>query len=467
MGAGHVYDVIIIGAGSAGLSALREVRKQTPNFLLIHDGPLGTTCARVGCMPSKALIESANAFYHRNRLEEFGISGAERLDIDIQRVMRRVRRLRDRFADVASRAVQELPEHNLVLGRAHFVTANIVAVGDRQFTAERIIIATGSRPYIPEAWQAFSDRILTSDNLFEQDQLPYRVGMIGLGAIGIEIAQSLARMGIEVIAFSADTTLAGLTDGAVSECLQQQLQDEFALHLGAAATVEETADGISIRTEHTQVNVGCLIAALGRRPNVEGLHLEALGVPLDARGLPSVDPATLQIPGTQVYMAGDANGDRSLLHEGVDEGHIAGINAVREQPLAFQRRVPLLIVFSDPEVALVGARYVDLDPQQICIGRVDFRKQSRAITAETNVGLLHIYADRYTGVLLGAEMCAPAAEHMGHLLALAIDRKLTVQELLRMPFYHPVLEEGLRSGLRNLAAQLGFDNVSDLDLLTS
>jgi len=161
-------------------------------------------------------------------------------------------------------------------------------------------------------------------------------------------------------------------------------------------------------------------------------------------------------------MAGDANDQVPLLHEAADDGHIAGFNATRSVPICFKRRTPLVIVFSGPNIAAAGNRYQDLDQTKTLIGEARFDRQGRARTGQCNKGILRIYAAMDNGRLLGAEMCAPAGEHMAHLLALAIDRSLTVQDLLRMPFYHPVLEEGLRTALRTLAAQLPAGNEYDL-----
>jgi dihydrolipoamide dehydrogenase len=124
--------------------------------------------------------------------------------------------------------------------------------------------------------------------------------------------------------------------------------------------------------------------------------------------------------------------------------------------------VPLEIVFTEPGIAVVGQPFNTLNLDETVIGEVDFSKQARARMGEVNHGLLRVYVERRSGRLLGAEMCAPQGEHLAHLLALAIQRKLTVRELLLMPFYHPVLEEGLRTALRDAVAKLGRADVSDL-----
>lgn len=454
-------DVAIIGAGTSGLAALREVRKQTDSFVLINDGPYGTTCARVGCMPSKALIEAANAFQRRRDLEEFGIRGSGALSVDIPAVLARVRALRDDFVAGTLKATDDLGDRN-VAGRARLLGPDRIRVGDREIRARRIVIATGSRPVVPDAWGQFGDRILTSDNLFEQRDLPPRVAVVGLGAIGVEMAQALARLGIEVHAFGASRALAGITDPAVGAAFEAALGEEMALHLGAPAELSAAEGGIRVGNGDIEVEVDAVLAALGRRPNIDGLGLETLGLPLDERGMPAVEPCTLQVADLPVFLAGDANGRAKVLHEAADEGYIAGVNGAGGELRRFQRRTPLTMVFSDPNVATVGESFESLDPDRTLIGEVDFSRQGRARVAQRNRGLLRVYAEADSGRIAGAEMCAPAGEHLAHLLALAVDRSLSVRDLLGMPFYHPVLEEGLRTALRRLASQLPGGSGSDL-----
>ena len=454
-------DVIIIGAGTAGLSALREVRKSTDNFLLINDGPYGTTCARVGCMPSKALIEAANAFHRRHAFEAFAIRGSEQLTIDVPAVLRRVRTLRDKFVAGVLETTAALGEKNLA-GRARLNGPNRVIVNDQQFDARRIIIATGSRPIIPQPWTEFAERILTTDNLFEQQDLPHRLAVIGLGVIGVEIAQALSRLGLDVVAFDSGTQFAGLNDPQINAAFSQLLQQEFPCYTGSEAQVSATADGLLVKNQEHEVAVDKILVAIGRQPNLADLGLETLGIELDKRGMPPCDPTTMRIADLPVFLAGDANGQVPLLHEAADEGHIAGLNATRESCHCFTRRTPLAIVFCDPNVAMVGERFEDMDAHAMIIGEADFKGQGRARTAEKNKGLMRIYAEKSSGRLLGAEMCVPDAEHMAHLLALAIGQNMTVWGLLRIPFYHPVLEEGLRGALRQLARQLPEGDESDL-----
>lgn len=454
-------EVAIVGAGTAGLAALREVRKHTDDFVLVNAGPHGTTCARVGCMPSKALIAAANAFYARKKLDEFGIRGGAALAADIPAVLGRVRALRDHFVSGVLKATEDLGPRNIG-GSARLDGPNRLIVGDRVIEAKQIVLAPGSSPIVPDPWRAFGNRILTSDTLFEQEDLPPRIGVIGLGAIGVEIAQALARLGLNVHGFDGGERIAGISDEKVAQVARNLLAKDFTFHLGAKVELTEADGGIRMRWSGGSVVVDKVVAAVGRRPNITGLGLETLGVPLNEQGMPEVDSSTMRIAATPVLLAGDANGDRPLLHEAADEGHIAGLNATSNSPLRLERRIPLAIVFSDPEVVSVGQSVHELDPEATLIGEVSFAAQGRARTMQENRGLLRLYATRQDGRLLGAAMAAPAAEHMAHLLALAIGENLTIHDLLRMPFYHPTLEEGLRTALRAIARELPPCGLSDL-----
>jgi dihydrolipoamide dehydrogenase len=165
----------------------------------------------------------------------------------------------------------------------------------------------------------------------------------------------------------------------------------------------------------------------------------------------------MQAGDSHIFIAGDADADVPLLHEAADEGRLAGGNAIRF-PAVYKRarRTPLAIVFSDPQIALVGRHHVQLQDEDIdfAVGDVCFEDQGRSRVMLVNQGLLRVYGEKISGLLLGAEMIGPQNEHLAHLLAWAIQMRMTVTEVLEMPFYHPVIEEGLRTALRNLAEAL-------------
>ena len=448
--------IAILGAGTAGLTALSQVRKHTDDFVIINHGLYGTTCARVGCMPSKALIQAADDFHRGSQLATLGIRGGEGLRVDLPAVLQRVRDYRDaRVAGVLGSTNSLQPAQNIA-GRARLDGPGRVIIThadghEEVITADHVIIGTGTRPVVPEAWRAFGDRILTTDDLFERADLPRRIAVVGLGVIGLELGQALARLGLTVHGFELRESLGPLTDPVVQAEAQRRIGAEFPLHLGRAVELREGPGGaLIVGNGQTVVEVDAVLAAMGRRTNTDGLGLDTLGVPLDARGLPEFDRNTLQIGDLPVYFTGDVNGELQVLHEASDEGFIAAFNALHGRA-RFKRRVPLAIAFTDPQIAVVGQSWQALQGRPFATGGFNFAQQARAMAMLRAAGQLHVYAEPGSGRLLGAEMCVPGAEHLGHLLALALQRDMTVAELLTLPFYHPVLEEGLRAALRVLA----------------
>ena len=448
-------DVVILGAGSAGLYALREVRRAGQRFVVIDPGPLGTTCARVGCMPSKVALHAGAEWATRKALAQWGGQGADALSIDWSVTWAKLREQRDFFSGSATaKAVSGAGEH-LLQGHARFLEPTLLEVttpsGITRIRARSVVIATGSRPVMPGWLAPVQDRTVSTDALFELPTLPARVGILGLGAIGLEMGLALSRLGVQVIGADLAPHVGGITDPVLAEQARVRFGREMALWLGIETHLERTENGVRLRAGEQVAEVDLLLAALGRRPNTDGLNLQAAGFPLDARGNPQFDPATLQIGNLPVFIAGDANADRPLMHEAAEEGAIAGYNAVRDTPTRFARKVSLGIAFSDPDIATVGTRFDALPPDNLVIGTASGSKNGRARILGATESLLRVYADARDGRLLGAAMMAVGGEHLAHLLAWAIQRGETADSLLQLPFYHPVIEEMLQAALQDIA----------------
>lgn len=457
-------DVAIIGAGSAGLFALSKVRQASDSYVLIDGGELGTTCARVGCMPSKVVIQVAEDFHRRGLFDRIGIEGEAQLSLNQEDAMEHVRDLRDVFVDQVLMSSTDNMGEELIEGYARFLEPTLLQVGEQTIRANKVVIATGSRPLVPKAWQAFGERILTTDSLFELEQLPESIAVIGLGTIGLELGQALHRMGVSVTGIDQLDRIAGLNDPTVQKAAQDILGKEFPLWLGATARIEEENGKLRVSAGEQSVLVDKVLASMGRVPNVENLGLENLGVPLDERGLPAYDRNTMQVGKLPVFIAGDVSGDQAILHEAGSEGRIAGYNAVQDKAVAFKRQTPLAINFCDPNIATVGADWNELDADTIAVGEVKFGPVGRALIMGKNKGLLRVYADKGDGRLLGAAMAAPKGEHLAHLLAWSIQQGLTVFDLLRMPFYHPSIEEALQAALNSLRGQIDNPPPAPLEL---
>lgn len=465
-------DIAIIGAGSAGLSAWHAARRHSDSVLLIEGGEYGTTCARVGCMPSKLLIAAAEAAHRARDAGGFGIrvSGVE---VDGAAVMARVRQERDGFVGRVFKSMQRIPDRDRLEGHARFEDPHTLVVGDHtRVTARNIVIATGSRPTWPSMFDAAGDRLIINDDVFEWDDLPESVAVFGPGVIGLELGQALHRLGVRLRVFGVGGALGPFRDETVRASAEATFNEEF--YVDPDARVEEIErDGDAVVVTFVERDSGetltehfdYLLAATGRRPNVDRLDLEKAGLALDERGVPRFNRFTLQClnadesPG-HLFIAGDANQALPLLHEANSEGRIAGDNAGRFPELrAGRRNVPLAIVFTEPQMATVGPGHAELEKRLggcdcLAVGEASFEDQGRALVMRENRGLMRVYAEQGSGQFLGAELFGPRVEHMAHLLAWALEQKLSVGQMLAMPWYHPVVEEGLRGALRDLNANL-------------
>ena len=454
-------DVAVIGAGSAGMAAYRAARSHGKRVVLIEAGPYGTTCARVGCMPSKLLIAAADAAHTIGIAPGFGVH-ASPVRINGREVMARVRRERDRFVGFVLEGVEQIAPADRLRGHARFIDPTTLDIdGHTRVTAARIVIATGSHAQVPTQLLGAGDRVVTNEEVFDWTDLPASVAVIGTGVIGLEIGQALHRLGVRVALFGRGSQLCGIGDPLVHAAFKAVIDAELDLRLETQVTgATREADGVTLawtdargaaRTEQFSM----VLAAAGRVPNLAQLGLANTGLALDARGIPIFDPLTMQCGTSTIFIAGDAASERPLLHEAADHGRIAGDNAGRYPDVqAGLRRAPLAIAFTDPQVAVVGGGSKSLAPATCASGEVSFENQGRSRVMLQNHGLLRVYGEHGSERFLGAELCGPSAEHLAHLMAWALQSKMTVSQMLEMPFYHPVIEEGLRTALRDLNEKL-------------
>ena len=458
-------DVAIIGAGTAGLAAERSARRNGAKTLLIDEGFGGTTCASVGCMPSKLLIAAGNAMHAVEQASVFGIEASGK--VDGVAVMARVRKERDAFVAGVETSIDKLPDEVKIEARAKFAGATILSLNDgREVHAKSVVIATGSSPAIPEMFDAVRDRVLTNESIFELADLPGSSGVLGAGALGLELAQAMARRGVETMVFDTGETIGGLKDPHVAEAYHAILSREMPILLGVELTVEPDGDGVKLAwtgSASGERRFDYLLVATGRPPRVKDIGLETTGLALDDRGMPHFDRETMQCGTAPIFIAGDADHDRAVLHEASAEGTIAGRNAAGYPEVTpGKRTVPFAITFTHPNVAVIGKIAKDDDADSV-IGTASYDDQGRAKVEACNAGLVRFYADRRDGRLTGATMAGPAVEHSAHLIAWAIQSGWTATEVLDLPIYHPTFEEGMKGALRSICSEAHAPTPPDRD----
>ncbi len=443
-------DVAVIGAGTAGLAAERAARSNGASTLLIDPYFHGTTCATVGCMPSKLLIAASHAAHAVRLSGQFGIEARD-VRIDGKAVMHRVRTERDRFVRLTQESFDEIPDGVRLRGLAKFVDAETLSLDDgRIIEADSIVIATGSSPSVPEAFAKLGNRILTNETIFDLEDLPNSLAVIGSGTIGLELAQAMARLGVEVTLFDNGDRLGGIRCDKVHAALRTAIEDDLRLILNVK--LKPSAVDAGIRIEWSGDSSGdatfdYALVATGRPPNLDSLNLAATGLALDEQGVPEHDRETMRCGESAIFLAGDAGHDLPLLHEASHDGAIAGRNAVAfPASIKADRFTAFSITFTSPPVARIGKSEDD----GVITGTAECSDQGRARVEGVNKGVLTLYAAAPDGRLIGADLFTPASEHLAHIIAWAVQNGQTATQLLSMPFYHPTIEEGLKSALRTI-----------------
>jgi dihydrolipoamide dehydrogenase len=403
-------------------------------------------------MPSKLLIAASHAAHAARTSGPFGIDVSD-VRIDGKAVMHRIRTERDRFVRLTQESFDEIPDGVRLRGLAKFVDTGTLSLDDgRMIEAGSIVIATGSSPSVPDAFAKLGNRILTNETIFDLEDLPNSIAVIGSGAIGLELAQAMARLGVDVTLFDNGNRLGGVRCNKVHAALKSAIEDDLHLVLNVELKPSAADDGIRIKWSGDSSGdaiFDCVLVATGRPPNLDCLNLAATGLALDEQGVPVHDRETMRCGDQPIFLAGDAGDDLPLLHEASHDGAIAGRNAVAfPAAIKTDRFTAFSIIFTSPPVAQIGKSEDD----GIITGTAEFTDQGRARVEGVNQGVLTLYAAAPDGRLIGADLFTPASEHLAHIIAWAVQNGHTATQLLGMPFYHPTIEEGLKSALRTICA---------------
>ena len=446
-------DVAVIGAGTAGLEAWRAADGAGADSLLIEAGPWGTTCIRTGCIPSKLLLAAADAARAAREAGVFGVRTGP-VQVDGRAVMARVRAERDHFLAAALEKADGIPAAAKVQGRARFTSATRLTLDDgSEIEAQAVVIATGSRPQIaPEL--KLGDRLLTTDSVFELEDLPPSLAVAGAGSVGIELALAFARLGVAVAVFDKSPTPAGLHDEEVGARAAAFFREEVELHLTCEVTAQADGERAHVSwkggTGAGERTFDRLLSASGRTPNVEGLGLETTGLKLGEDGVPEHDPPTGRCGESRIFIAGDAAQDRPVLHEAAFGGRQVGGNAARGEAKPQPKRPSFAIAYTDPDCAVVGEPLKALGAEAVCASFDQGRGRAR-IEARPNP-LIKLWMRKAGGPIAGGEMVGPGVEAMAQLLAQLIASGVTLREALQVPYYHPTYAEDLKAALEALDA---------------
>ncbi|CAI4034163.1 putative Dihydrolipoyl dehydrogenase, E3 component of pyruvate and 2-oxoglutarate dehydrogenase complexes [Nitrospira tepida] len=454
------HDVIVIGGGSAGYAAARTARDAGADVGIVDQGPLGGLCILRGCMPSKAILRSAEIAALMKRAKEFGLEPVP-VRADLSAIVDRKNRLVQEFAEDRIKALKD-PRFTLYQARARFTSPHEILVGETVLTARSFIVATGSIPCdvpIPGLKEAGYE---TSDSILDLREQPASLVVLGGGAVATEFGQFFARIGSCVMILQRGDHLLSDFDDEVGQTVETAFRQEgIEVHLDCQVR-RVTCQGGEKVVEFEQagrvrsVAAELILQALGRKANIAGLNLEVAGVAVrDGRMMLNEEMRTSQ---PHIFAVGDVNDLNPIVHIAIQQGEIAGYNATHPTavPKRIDNRLDSDVIFTDPQVAAVGWS------EKVCRRRgvpylaasYPFADHGKALCSGQTQGFVKLLCHPRTGQLLGAQVVGPEAGELVHELAAVMYYRGTVQDLLRIPHYHPTLAEIVTYPAEELVARL-------------
>jgi pyruvate/2-oxoglutarate dehydrogenase complex dihydrolipoamide dehydrogenase (E3) component len=456
------HDVIVIGGGSAGYAAARVARDAGADVAVVDHGPLGGLCILRGCMPTKAILRSAEVAALVRRGPEFGLS-AFSPRVDLSAVMDRKNRLVQEFAADRIAALHD-PKMTLYESQTEFISPFEIRVGTERLTADAFVIATGSvvsRVAIPGLEEA---GYLTSDSALELRRPPASLVVLGGGPVAVEFAQFFSRIGTAVTIVQRSKTLLSDMDEDVGHALEVALRGE-GIDIIVGACVESVSQVPAGKAVHVRLSTGSkrsvvgenILQALGRRPNLQGLGLDRAGISvMDGRLTVTSDMRTMQ---PHIFAVGDANDLTPVVHLAVLQGEVAGYNAAHlDRPSkTMDHRLDMEGVYTEPQVAVAGLS------ERVCRARAiphltatyPFADHGKAMCLGATQGFVKLICDPRQGELLGAQLVGPDAVELIHELLAVMYFRGTAHDLLRIPHYHPTLAEILTYPAESIVERLG------------
>ncbi len=443
------YNLVVIGAGSAGLVTSYIAAAVKAKVALIEKNRMGGDCLNTGCVPSKALLRSAKILSYSRRAEGFGFRSAS-IDFDFAQVMERVQKVvrsvepHDSIERYRSLGVE------VITGEARITGPYTIAVGERTLTTRNIVVATGARPFVPPIKGIGQVDYLTSDNLWQLRELPKRLIVLGGGPIGCEMTQAFARLGSKVTQVEMAPHILGREDGDVSERIRRRFESEGVRVLTGHTAQEVRLDGgqpvlvCENGGDPVEIEFDQLLVAVGRIANVHGFGLEELGVKLSERGTIDTDPF-LRTNFPNILCAGDVAGPYQFTHTAAHQAWYAAVNALFGTFRKFKAdyRVIPWATFVDPEVARVGLNEMEAKQKGIAfeVARFELAELDRAIAEDETDGFIKVLTPPGSDKILGVTIVGP---HAGDIIAeyvSAMKHGIGLNKILGTIHIYPTLAE--------------------------
>ena len=442
------FEYIVIGGGSGGYAAARTAREIREHVAIVDGSEiLGGLCILKGCMPSKTLIYSAELLHLAKKGRYFGLRIPE-VAADMPALNQRKI---DTITEFAEYRQEQLHSDRFTLFRNHakFIDGNTIELNDGlQLTADYFMIATGSVVSVPQILGLNNVPFWTSDDVLDLNFLPEKVIILGGGIVACELAQFLHRIGSEVIQIQRSPHILKEMSPEASTTIEAVFRDE-GIQLYTDTTLKEISHQDSRFTvtfvqngEDISIEAPHLLNALGRRPATQGLNLEAAGVATLKTGHIECDEMQ-RTANRKIYACGDVAGPHEIVHIAIMQGEVAAKHATNRKATPIHYDDLVGVVFTDPQIASVGLTDAKLKARGVeyLSAEYPFDDHGKSILMGAKYGYVRVFAEKKTGIVIGAECVSKDAGELIHSMAVAVTMKASVKDLLKVHWYHPTLSE--------------------------
>ncbi len=442
--------LVVLGGGPGGYVAALRAAHLGASVTLVEKGLIGGTCLNRGCIPTKALLASAEALAHARAGGEFGFVVTGEAEPDLGAMMARKERVVSQVRDSVEVLLKKAGVR-VVRGTGKLQDGRRVAVDSGEETvvleADKVIIATGSEPAELPSFDFSQPTILTSTSALELRDVPASLLIVGAGVIGSEFASLFADLGSRITMVEMASQMLPYEDARLAKQFQGAFRKrgiQVLLNTTVEEITEYAVDHVSVRlSDGSEVTADRLLVSVGRRPNTSGIGLEEAGVALDERGFIKVSER-LETSAPGVYAIGDVDGGMLLAHVASHEAWVAAENALGAQRDRDLRFVPAC-TYSHPEVASVGLNEAQAAARghKTVTGTYRFPALGKALAIGEGIGYVQLVADKETDLLLGASMMGPHVTDLIHEVAVALQNGLSVRQLGDTIHAHPTLAEAV------------------------
>jgi dihydrolipoamide dehydrogenase len=449
---GKHYQAVVIGAGPAGYVAAIRLAQLGRSTLVIEQDKIGGVCLNYGCIPSKALISAANIYHRIDRAADLGIT-VEGRHLDLAKTQAWKSGVVDRLTGGVGQLLKRNGAESM-MGTATFKDAHTLLVkgqgGEEPVGFDQAVIATGSRPFFLKGFEPDGEVVVGSRQALAFTEVPERLLVIGGGYIGLELGIAWAKFGTKVTVVEMMDTLLPGSPKELSKVVERRIKKlGVEVHLNTPARALERGKGKAVLkasdregAERT-FEADRVLVTIGRKPNTEGLGLEAAGLKTDPRGFLPVDGRRCTAAG-HIWAVGDVAGEPMLAHKGSKEGIVAA-EAIAGHPVAWDPVAIPAVIFTDPEIAYVGLTEEQAKEKghQTVVGKFPFQASGKALALDETDGFVKVIGDSSSGLLLGVQIVGPEATDLISEACLALEMGARLEDVGFTMHPHPTLGETL------------------------